>query len=180
MTMVPFAALLVVLAGRLLYLGSGIPERVGGTAVPAGWGRLPRGVACAEEMVKQAIRPAIFKWGQTDPELICCVVRWHLRYSLSFRDVEDLLRERVLEVARWRRRSIERLPRTVSPSRGRQPGSTGCCPRRSPSMRAWVDRLPPGMQRTPASMSILRVGRRSAATNPVRVAAARRTRTVAE
>ena len=30
MTMVLFAALLVVLAGRLLYLGSGIPERVGG------------------------------------------------------------------------------------------------------------------------------------------------------
>ena len=53
-------------------------------------------------------------------------------------------------------------------------------PAASPSMRAWVDRLPPDMQRPPARMSISRVGRRVAATSPVRVAAARRSRTVAE
>ena len=47
--------------------------------------------------MKQAIRPAIFKWRQTEPELILCAVRWYLRYSLSFRDVEELLRERGLE-----------------------------------------------------------------------------------
>ena len=47
--------------------------------------------------MKQAIRPAIFKWRQTEPELIVCAVRWYLRYSLSFRDVEELLRERGLE-----------------------------------------------------------------------------------
>ena len=29
-----------------------------------------------------------------EPELILCAVRWHLRYSLSFRDVEELLSER--------------------------------------------------------------------------------------
>ena len=43
--------------------------------------------------MKKAIRPAIFKWRQTEPELILCAVRWYLRYSLSFRDVEDLLAE---------------------------------------------------------------------------------------
>ena len=47
--------------------------------------------------MKQAIRPAIFKWRQTEPELILCAVCWYLRYSLSFRDVEELLRERGLE-----------------------------------------------------------------------------------
>ena len=47
--------------------------------------------------MKQAIRPAIFKWRQTEPALILCAVRWYLRYSLSFRDVEELLRERGLE-----------------------------------------------------------------------------------
>ena len=49
-------------------------------------------------MRKKAIRPAIFKWRQTDPALILCAVRWYLRYSLSFRDVEELLCERGLEV----------------------------------------------------------------------------------
>ena len=42
--------------------------------------------------MKQSIRPAIFKWRQSEPELILCAVRWYLRYSLSFRDVEELLR----------------------------------------------------------------------------------------
>jgi hypothetical protein len=47
--------------------------------------------------VKNAIQPAIFKWRQTAPELIACAVRWYLRYSLSLRDVEELLSERGLE-----------------------------------------------------------------------------------
>jgi transposase, IS6 family len=51
-------------------------------------------------------RPAIFKWRQTEPQLILCAVRWYLRYSLSLRDVEELLEERGLEadhttVWRW-------------------------------------------------------------------------------
>src|SRR4051812_16992961 len=41
-------------------------------------------------------RPAIFKWRQTEPQLILCAVRWYLRYSLSLRDVEELLEERCL------------------------------------------------------------------------------------
>ena len=50
----------------------------------------------AEETVNQATRPALFKWRQTAPELILCAVRWYLRYSLSLRDVEELLAERGL------------------------------------------------------------------------------------
>ena len=42
-------------------------------------------------------RAAIFKWRQTEPELILCAVRWYLRYSLSLREVEELLTERGLE-----------------------------------------------------------------------------------
>jgi len=48
--------------------------------------------------VNHATRRAIFKWRQTAPELILCAVRWYLRYSLSLRDVEELLAERGLEV----------------------------------------------------------------------------------
>ena len=43
-----------------------------------------------------ATRPEIFKWRQTKPELILGGVRWYLRYSLSLRDVEELLSERGL------------------------------------------------------------------------------------
>ena len=76
-------------------------------------------------MVTKAIRPAIFKWRHTEPELILCTVRWYLRYSLSFRDVEELLSERGLEVDhttiwRWVQRYgpelEERLRRHLKPT----------------------------------------------------------------
>ena len=76
-------------------------------------------------MVTKAIRPAIFKWRHTEPELILCAVRWYLRYSLSFRDVEELLSERGLEVDhttiwRWVQRDgpdlEERLRRHLKPT----------------------------------------------------------------
>jgi transposase-like protein len=44
------------------------------------------------------IQPAIFKWRQTEPQMILCAVRWYLRYLLSLRDVEELLAERCLGV----------------------------------------------------------------------------------
>ena len=47
--------------------------------------------------MKKAIRPRSSSGGQPAPGLILCAVRWHLRYSLSFRDVEELLGERGLE-----------------------------------------------------------------------------------
>src|SRR5213082_1086286 len=59
-----------------------------------------------------ATRPAIFKWRQTEPALILCAVRWYLRYSLSLREVEELLEERGLEadhttVSRWVQRYLK-------------------------------------------------------------------------
>ena len=75
--------------------------------------------------MKKAIRPAIFKWRQTEPELILCAVRWYLRYSLSFRDVEELLNERGLEAGhttiwRWVQRYgpelEERMRRHLKPT----------------------------------------------------------------
>jgi IS6 family transposase len=41
-------------------------------------------------------RPALFKWRHFQPEIIVCAVRWCLRFSLSYRDVEELLMERGL------------------------------------------------------------------------------------
>ena len=76
-------------------------------------------------MVKKAVRPAIFKWRQTEPTVILCAVGWYLRYSLSFRDVEELLVERSLEadhttVWRWVQRYgpelEQRLRRHLKPT----------------------------------------------------------------
>ena len=70
-------------------------------------------------------RPAVFKWRQTAPELILCAVRWYLRYSLSLRDVEELLAERGLEadhttIWRWVQRYgpelEQRLRRHLKPT----------------------------------------------------------------
>jgi transposase-like protein len=47
--------------------------------------------------VEKVIRPTSFKWRQTAPEFILCAVRWYLRYSLSLRDVEELLTERMFK-----------------------------------------------------------------------------------
>ena len=65
-----------------------------------------------------ANRPAIFKWRQTEPQLILCAVRWYLRYSLSLRDVEELLEERCSEadhttVWRWVQRYAPELERRM-------------------------------------------------------------------
>jgi transposase-like protein len=35
-------------------------------------------------------RPALFKCRHFEPEVIVCAVRWYLRFSLSYRDVEAL------------------------------------------------------------------------------------------
>jgi transposase, IS6 family len=75
--------------------------------------------------VKKATRPAIFKWRQTAPELTLFVVRWYLRYSLSLRDVEELLTERGLQadhttIWRWVQRYgpelEQRLRRDLKPT----------------------------------------------------------------
>ena len=38
----------------------------------------------------------LFKWRQLEPEVILLAVGWYLRFSLSYRDVEELLAERGL------------------------------------------------------------------------------------
>src|SRR5271169_40960 len=40
----------------------------------------------------------LFKWRQFEPEVILMAVGWYLRFSLSYRDVEELLTERGLSV----------------------------------------------------------------------------------
>ena len=47
----------------------------------------------------------LFKWRQFEPEMILLAVGWYLRFSLSYRDVEELLAERGLlvdHVTVWR------------------------------------------------------------------------------
>jgi IS6 family transposase len=40
----------------------------------------------------------LFKWRQFEPEVILLAVGWYLRFSLSYRDVEELLSERGISV----------------------------------------------------------------------------------
>ena len=52
----------------------------------------------------------LFKWRQFEPEVILLAVGWYLRFSLSYREVEELLAERGLlvdhvTVWRWVQRS---------------------------------------------------------------------------
>ena len=42
--------------------------------------------------------PFLFKWPHFEADIILCAVRWYLRYALSYRDVEDLLRERAVSI----------------------------------------------------------------------------------
>jgi hypothetical protein len=47
----------------------------------------------------------LFKWRQFEPEVILLAVGWYLRFSLSYRNVEELLAERGLHadhVTVWR------------------------------------------------------------------------------
>src|ERR1700758_2164517 len=47
----------------------------------------------------------IFKWRQFEPEVVLLAVGWYLRFSLSYRDVEELIAERgvlVDHVTVWR------------------------------------------------------------------------------
>jgi transposase, IS6 family len=61
-----------------------------------------------------------FKWRHFQPEIILCGVRWYLRYSLSYRDVEELILERGLHVDhttvfRWVQRYAPELDKRCRP-----------------------------------------------------------------
>src|SRR5215468_2881246 len=62
----------------------------------------------------------LFKWRQFEPEVILLAVGWYLRFSLSYRDVEELLAERGLlvdhvTVWRWVQRCAPELERRLRP-----------------------------------------------------------------
>ena len=61
---------------------------------------------------------SLFKWRQFEPEVILLAVGWYLRFSLSYRDVEELLAERGLHadhvtVWRWLQRYAPELERRL-------------------------------------------------------------------
>jgi transposase-like protein len=60
----------------------------------------------------------LFKWRQFEPEVILLAVGWYLRFSLSYRDVEELLSERGISVDhvtlwRWVQRYAPEVERRV-------------------------------------------------------------------
>src|SRR5271165_1345616 len=60
----------------------------------------------------------LFKWRQFEPEVILLAVGWYLRFSLSYRDVEELLAERGLQadhvtVWRWVQRYAPEMERCL-------------------------------------------------------------------
>jgi transposase, IS6 family len=70
------------------------------------------------EMVLAPSVAGLFKWRQFEPEMILLAVGWYLRFSLSYRDVEELLAERGLSVdhvtvLRWVQRYAPELDRRL-------------------------------------------------------------------
>jgi transposase-like protein len=64
--------------------------------------------------------PAEFKWRQFEPQVILMAVGWYLRFSLSYRDVEELVRERGLSVDhvtvwRWVQHFAPEIDRRLRP-----------------------------------------------------------------
>ena len=61
-----------------------------------------------------------FKWRHFEPSLILLCVRWYCRYQLSYRDVEEMMRERGLEVDhstvfRWVQRYAPEINKRIRP-----------------------------------------------------------------
>jgi transposase, IS6 family len=72
-------------------------------------------------------RPPLFKWRHFEPAVITCAVGWYLRFSLSYRNVEELLTERGLPadhttIWRWVQRYApelnQRCRRELKPTNG--------------------------------------------------------------
>ncbi len=65
--------------------------------------------------------PYPFKWRHFQPEIILQCVRWYLRYSLSYRDLAEIMLERGLHVdhttiSRWVQRYAPELDKRCRPS----------------------------------------------------------------
>ena len=72
------------------------------------------------DMVLAPSVAGLFKWRQFEPEMILLAVGWYLRFSLSYRDVEELLAERDLRadhvtVWRWVQRYTPEIQRRLRP-----------------------------------------------------------------
>ena len=72
------------------------------------------------DMVLAPAVAGLFKWRQFEPEVILLAVGWYLRFSLSYRDVEELLAERGLHadhvtVWRWVQRYAPEIQRRLRP-----------------------------------------------------------------
>src|SRR5712692_4751188 len=60
----------------------------------------------AKGELMQGNRPALFRGRHFEDQIIVLCVRWYLRYSLSYRDLEEMMAERNLgidhsTIARW-------------------------------------------------------------------------------
>lgn len=65
-------------------------------------------------------KPNPFQWRHYQAEIILLCLRWYLRYSLSYRDIEEMMAERGLKVdqstmARWVLAYAPELERRVKP-----------------------------------------------------------------
>ena len=65
-------------------------------------------------------KPHPFKWRHYEPEIILLCVRWYLRYSLSYRDVTEMMHERGLTldhttIFRWVQRYAPELEKRSRP-----------------------------------------------------------------
>lgn len=64
--------------------------------------------------------PSVFKWRQFLPEMILLNVRWYCRYGLSYRDLEQMMVERGIEVDhatsnRWVLKYAAELDKRIRP-----------------------------------------------------------------
>src|SRR5215208_3667728 len=61
-----------------------------------------------------------FKWRHFEPTIILLCVRWYCRYQLSYRDLEEMMKERVLSVDhttvwRWVQKYAPEINRRIRP-----------------------------------------------------------------
>jgi IS6 family transposase len=74
-------------------------------------------------------KPPLFKWRRFEPAVITCAVGWYLRFSLSYRDVEELLTERGIPADHT---SIWRWVQCYAPELNRR-----CRPELKPTNGSW-------------------------------------------
>ena len=85
-------------------------------AATSGWTTF--GKHCTGSPIMPSDNP--FKWRQFEPALILQCVRWYLRYALSYRDLEDMMRERGLcvdhtTIYRWVQRYAPEIDKRCRP-----------------------------------------------------------------